>query len=132
MLGRIRGFRRFLETAEKDRLEMLVEESPDYFYKILPYTYVLGISAKWIRKFDDIAVRPPDWYSGGVGISTRDITDSLDHTMGQIREDMTSMPASSGGSSYSSSSGGGGWSSSGSSGGGSSGGGSGGGGGSSW
>lgn len=131
MLGRIRGFRRFLETAEKDRLEMLVEESPGYFYNILPYAYVLGISAKWIRQFDDIAVRPPEWYSGGAVISTRDITDSLNHTMDQIREDMTSMPASSGGS-YSSSSSGGGWSSSGSSGGGSSGGGSGGGGGSSW
>ena len=132
MLGRIRGFRRFLETAEKDRLVMLVEESPSYYYDILPYTYVLGITDKWIKRFDDIAVGPPDWYEGlgGVYRDTGDVTDSLDRTMDHIRRDMTSAPASSGG--YSSSSGGGGWSSSSSSGGGSSGGGSGGGGGSSW
>ena len=37
MLGKILGFRRFLETAEKTRLESLVEQNPEYFYNILPY-----------------------------------------------------------------------------------------------
>lgn len=64
MLGRIKGFRNFLVTAEKDKLEALVMDDPQYFYNILPYTYVLGISSKWIEKFNSIALKEPDWYSG--------------------------------------------------------------------
>lgn len=63
ILGRIRGFKRFLETAEKERLEMLVEENPDYFYEILPYTYVLHVSDKWVKHFKSIACEPPSWYT---------------------------------------------------------------------
>ena len=36
VLGRLRGFRTFLQTAEKDRLETMVEREPQYFYNILP------------------------------------------------------------------------------------------------
>ena len=46
ILGRIKGFKNFLETAEKEKLEEMVEKNPTYFYDILPYTYVLGISNK--------------------------------------------------------------------------------------
>lgn len=50
----IDGFCEFLEKAEKDELEALVAKNPSYFYDILPYTYVLGISKKWISKFENI------------------------------------------------------------------------------
>ena len=53
-----------METAEKEKLETLVMENPTYFYDILPYTYVLGISDKWIKKFESIAIEPPQWYGG--------------------------------------------------------------------
>ena len=53
---RINGFRDFLDTVEKPKLEELVEENPKYFYNILPYTYVLNISKKWIDKFKDIKI----------------------------------------------------------------------------
>lgn len=62
ILGYIQGFKEFLETAEKERLEALVEEDPQYFYEILPYTYVLNVSDKWMNKFEDITVEPPNWY----------------------------------------------------------------------
>ena len=52
--AQIEGFRNFLLTAEKEQLEDLVAKNPHYFYNILPYTYVLNISKKWIRKFEDI------------------------------------------------------------------------------
>ncbi|MCI5521062.1 MAG: DUF2207 domain-containing protein, partial [Tenericutes bacterium] len=42
MLGKLKGFKNFLETVEKEKLESLVMENPNYFYDILPYTYVLG------------------------------------------------------------------------------------------
>lgn len=61
MLQRINGFKIFLETAEKEKLEALVEENPQYFYNILPYAYVLGVSKKWVDKFESIAIEPPVW-----------------------------------------------------------------------
>ena len=63
-LEKITGFKKFLETAEKDRLEMLVHDNPKYFYNILPFAYVLGVSDKWVDKFEGIAIEPPEWYSG--------------------------------------------------------------------
>ena len=54
--AKIKGFKNFLNTVEKYRLEELVEENPEYFYNILPYTYVLGISKKWINKFEKISI----------------------------------------------------------------------------
>ncbi len=52
--AQIQGFRHFLITAEKPKLEALVAENPNYFYNILPYTYALNVSKKWIKKFEDI------------------------------------------------------------------------------
>ncbi len=54
MTAKVNGFRNFLINAEKSELEALVEQNPTYFYNILPYTYVLNISKKWIEKFEDI------------------------------------------------------------------------------
>lgn len=116
LLGKIRGFRTFLETAEKPKLEELVLKDPEYFYKILPYTYVLGVSDKWIKKFETIALQAPDWYDGSTAFNMVAFGSFMDSTMTSASEAMASSP--SGGS--------------GGSGGGSSGGGSGGGGGSSW
>ena len=52
--ARVKGFRHFLITAEKEKLEELVSENHNYFYNILPYTYVMNISKKWIKKFENI------------------------------------------------------------------------------
>ena len=125
--GNILGFRRFLETAEKPQLEMLVEENPNYFFDILPYTWQLGISDKWVKKFETLGLMPKTW---GDSLYSRDVIHNLDYSMRSFESKATSEYRST--SSWSSSSGSGSWSSSSSSGGGFSGGGSGGGGGSSW
>ena len=125
LFGKILGFKRFLETVEKEKLEMLVMDNPTYFYDILPYTYVLGISDKWISKFEEITINSPDWYSGRSNFSVRSFGNFMNSTMSSARAAMTSSPSSSSG-------GGGGSSFSGGSSGGFSGGGSGGGGGGSW
>lgn len=121
ILGKIRGFKNFLETVEKDKLEALVEEQPTYFYDILPYTYVLGISDKWIKKFESISIVPPTWYVGNGDFNLNSFSSFIDDTMSSAESSMSSSPSSSSNGS-----------SGGSSGGGSSGGGSGGGGGGSW
>jgi uncharacterized membrane protein len=58
--GKIKGFKHYLEVAEKDQLEGLVEQNPNYFYDILPYAYVLGVSKKWIEKFENIPMPERD------------------------------------------------------------------------
>ncbi len=65
--AKVRGFRQFLITAEKEQLEKLVLKNPNYFYNILPYTYVLNISKKWIKKFENIPV--PDLNIGNFDYS---------------------------------------------------------------
>lgn len=62
--GRILGFRNFIETAETDKLRALVEEDPEYFFNILPYAYVMGLSKKWAKKFETIPTKEPYWYRG--------------------------------------------------------------------
>lgn len=50
--ARVLGFRNYLMTAEKNQLDAMVLENPNYFYDILPYTYALDVSDKWINNFD--------------------------------------------------------------------------------
>ena len=119
MLGQIKGFKNFLKTTEKNRLETFVMTDSKYFYNTLPYSYVLGISDKWIKKFETIAMKAPDWYEGTGAFNTVAFGSIMTATMTTALSAMSSSPSSD--SSSSSSSGGG-----------SSGGGSGGGGGSSW
>ena len=114
-LGHILGFRKFLETAEANRIKKLVEDNPQYCFNMLPYAYVLGVSDKWIEKFENILKGAPDWYQGTLCNRTF-------HNFANSLEEASMPSVSNGGITHSSSSGGGG----------SSGGGSGGGGGGSW
>ena len=116
ILGKIKGFKNFLETVEKDKLEKLVNKNPEYFYDILPYTYVLNISDKWIEKFESILLQQPSWYDSNKEFNINTFHTFIDNVTFSLEYDLS-------GSSISSS---------GSSGGGFSGGGSGGGGGGSW
>lgn len=120
MLGKLSGFKRFLKTAEKSQLESLVEQNPEYYYHILPYTYALGVSDVWMKQFETIALQQPEWYGSYEPFNTHDFNHFMNNTMNRAQSVMSSSPSSS-------SSGGGSFS-----GGGSSGGGSGGGGGGSW
>ena len=63
-LGRILGFKKFLETVELPRVKMLVEENPNYCFNVLPYLYIFDLSDKWISKFEEFFKTPPEWYSG--------------------------------------------------------------------
>ena len=117
ILGKLKGFRNFLETAEKDKLETMVIQDPTYFYNILPYTYVLGVSDKWIKKFESISLQAPSWYDSPNTFDMMTFGSFMNSTMTSAQSVMSSSPSSDSG---------------GSSGGGSSGGGSGGGGGGSW
>ena len=53
--------------AEKPRLEAMVKDNPNYFYKILPYAFVLGVSDVWINQFKDIVLPPAEVFNGRIG-----------------------------------------------------------------
>lgn len=63
LLGRVKGFENFIRVAKKNELEKLLEEHPTYFYDVLPYAQVLGISKMWIDKFKEIEMLQPEWTS---------------------------------------------------------------------
>lgn len=123
ILGKLKGLKKFIEVTEKHRLQKLANENPEYFYDVLPFAYIFGISDVWIKKFESIMEFSPDWCTGqSFSVNT---FNSLTKSINQISE----PSISNGGISKSSS---GGFSSGGSGGGGFSGGGCGGGGGGSW
>lgn len=117
MLTKIKGFKNYLETVEKDKLETLVMQDPEYFYNILPYAYVLGVSDIWINKFETISLEPPSWLDNSTTFDISSFDTFMNTTIDYIQTSISSSPTDS---------------SNDSSGGGSSGDGSGGGGGSSW
>lgn len=111
LLGKVRGFRRFLETAKKENLEALVMQNPMYFYDILPYTYVLGVSNKWIKKFEAIGLVAPNWYDSPDGFDPMRFESFVNTTMSSVSSSVSSSSSSSefsGGGSAGGGSGGGG------------------------
>lgn len=56
-LAEIKGLREFIRTAEKDRLQMLLDKDERYFYNILPFAMAFGLVDKWAEKFRDLNVR---------------------------------------------------------------------------
>ncbi len=63
LMGRILGLKNFIEAAELDRINTLVEENPNYFYNVLPYAYVMGLTDKWAKNFEHITITQPSWYT---------------------------------------------------------------------
>ncbi len=124
LLSKVKGFKQFLTKAEKNVIEKLVEEDPEYFYNTLPYAYSLGVTNAYMKKFEGMAIKPPEWYEP-VHRGVMPNAKRFDKVMNSMSEHMTYKYESKNWSSSSSSSSFG-------SGGGFSGGGGGGGGGRSW
>ncbi|MGN0702401.1 MAG: DUF2207 domain-containing protein [Lentihominibacter sp.] len=61
MLGKLLGLKEFISVAELDRLNMLMEENPGYFYEILPYAMAFNLEEKWSGHFESIKMDDPEW-----------------------------------------------------------------------
>lgn len=125
LYGKIKGLKTFMKTADSEHIKQMLASDKNYAYMLLPYAYVLGISTKWMRRFEALNTQmsEPDWYVSGRPFSINNLSGSMNSMMSSVSSSLSSSPSSSGS---------GGGSGGGSSGGGSSGGGGGGGGGSSW
>lgn len=58
-LGEVMGLREFIDTADRSRLEALLNDDGQYFYKILPYAMNFGMVDKWAAKFEGLRVPCP-------------------------------------------------------------------------
>lgn len=116
MAGRLMGFKEFIKTAEKSRLEALQNDDPEYFYKILPYAMVFGLSNKWAKLFKDIEVKQPEWYKTSSPLYGYDLTShmasslysSSKSAMNIVSHDSSSSGSGGGGGGFSGGGGGGG------------------------
>ncbi len=119
----IDGFKIFLNTAEKDRLEKLnpPEVTPEVFEKFLPYAIALDAENAWSRKFEAEAARAgassaehasytPSWYSGSSfgGLGNTNFASSIGAAVAGATAAAATAPGSSSGSGGGGSSGGGG------------------------
>lgn len=71
--GRIEGFKNFILKCEVSQLKMFAEENPSYYFDVLPYAYIFGLSDVWMEKFKSIEITIPDW----IEVEGADIVDIL-------------------------------------------------------
>jgi uncharacterized membrane protein YgcG len=108
MLNQILGFRMYLNTAERFRVQDL---TPETFEKFLPYAMVFNIEKQWAERFKDIYKVNPNWYESGSldTFNTIYMINSLSNFSTVTAQALTYSPSSSSGSSGRGFSGGG-WS----------------------
>lgn len=92
ILGRIRGFKRFLETAEKEELEKMLYQNPNYFFDMLPYAYSLDVLSKWISRFETINIKAPNWYESNNSFSINSFKDDIAITMFAVTDALAKCP----------------------------------------
>ncbi|MGN0824115.1 MAG: DUF2207 domain-containing protein [Candidatus Coproplasma sp.] len=92
-LNKILGFKDFIESVEKDRLETMMEENPELYYKVLPYAQVLGVSDVWEDKFKSININPPSWAVGYGGFDVFDLI-VFNHVMRSMNRNMVTTMTS--------------------------------------
>jgi uncharacterized membrane protein len=124
ILDKIEGFKMYLSTAEKNRLNLLnpPDRTPELFEKYLPYAFALDVDQEWSEQFSDVMSRAyapdtgsgPRWYSGpswhtmGVSGFTSSLGSSLTSAVSSASSSSSSPGSSSGGGGGGSSGGGGG------------------------
>ena len=95
------GFKEFIKSVEKDRLQEFLKQDQNYFDKVLPYAIVFDIADTWKDKLKGLDIPPPAWYSGayaGNNFSTLMFMNSLDRSMNAMTNTFYSSPRSSGSS----------------------------------
>ncbi len=123
IIDQIDGFKLFLITAEKDRLEMLnpPQVTPQVFEKFLPYAIALDCENQWSKKFEADAAAAgmgadqsygyvPLWYVGSNfnNLGAAGFASSLGSSLGSAAAAASTAPGSSSGSGGGGFSGGGG------------------------
>ena len=107
---RLEGFRMYLDTAEKERWEVLnpPEMTPQLFEKYLPFALALDVDHTWSQTFErEMRIRDPSgqytyhpsWYSGRSfdGIGAGALSHSISNAMSSAISSSSSPPGKSSG-----------------------------------
>jgi len=109
---KIKGFKLFMETVDKDRAKFYEKEN--IFEKFLPYAIVFGITDLWIKKMKEIygeeyfATHAPVWYVGNAAAFNADNFSNTIKSLSNAIAMSTSSTSGSGGAGGSGGGGGGG------------------------
>jgi uncharacterized membrane protein YgcG len=92
-LVEIKGFKMYLETAEKYTLQNL---TPELFEKYLSYAIVFGIEKQWASSFKGLYKNKPDWFESDSAIFDAMNFANMVRTFNTVSQStMTSTPPSS-------------------------------------
>ena len=107
ILSEAEGLKLYMDTAEKERLEMFnpPDETPELFERLLPYALALDVAKTWVNRFEKVLTQAgykPEWYSGpspflflnGTGLN--DFSSSLGNSIGQSMAPRSAPGTSSG------------------------------------
>jgi uncharacterized membrane protein len=122
VLDQIEGFKLYLATAEKERLNAFTppKMTPEIFENFLPYAIALGVQNNWGNRFETVVASglftdySPTWYDGNawnidhVSGFTSGFADTFINSVQAASTPPTAAPGSSTGSDGGGSSGGGG------------------------
>jgi uncharacterized membrane protein len=98
------GFRRFMTTAQTERMEFAEEEG--IFAKYLPYAIVFGVTKQWAKRFEGLDAGSPamggmGWYMGVHPFHVGSFSDSMrDFTVATAGTIVSTPPSTSGGSGF--------------------------------
>ncbi len=120
VMDKVEGFRMYLSTAEKHRLNALhpPERTPELFERYLPYALALEVDQEWAEQFSNVLAQAtregtqyhPAWYRGSSWDTFRpgEFTSSLGSSLTSVVASAAVKPGSSSGFGGGGSSGGGG------------------------
>jgi len=114
IMDQLDGFKLYLETAEKDRLNLQAPEiTAERFEALLPYAVALDVEKPWATAFEAALRRAhpedadpmrhyqPGWYSGGSGWSSGSFSNTMAATVGSVSSAFAgAVPVSSGSSGF--------------------------------
>ncbi|MDD4160111.1 MAG: DUF2207 domain-containing protein, partial [Synergistaceae bacterium] len=107
ILSEAEGLKLYMDTAEKERLEMFnpPEETPELFEKLLPYALALDVAKTWGNRFESVLTKAsykPEWYSGPSpylflsGSGLNNFSSSFGNSLGQAMAPQSAPGTSSG------------------------------------
>lgn len=62
-IEKVLGYKEFIDKVEVDKLKLMIETDPEYFYHVLSFAICFGLEEKWAKKFKNIFIEPASWYT---------------------------------------------------------------------
>ncbi|UMB62178.1 DUF2207 domain-containing protein [Lutibacter sp. A80] len=96
LFSELKGFKQFIKVAEENKLKMLLKDNPTYFESTMGYALAFGMFNSWSKKFEDLNLQPPSWYSSSSGVvNMHNFTNSFSNSINTAKSAMVSTPSSS-------------------------------------